>query len=163
MKQIKHFLAVASLMAIFLATPPAARAADYANQKTFWSAVLTNATAFSTNLNAAIDVTQFSEFALNVRCGVTNPVTGSIDIAWQTSADGNWPATNGIPAAVPGYAGWFSIPCTNMGTILNWNTNIPVNAVGYWRITYITNTTVQNMTNAVVTGWVKPKRTSSDF
>lgn len=161
MKNILKLGAICALTLTLLA-PTAARA-QYGVQKTFWSATLTNTTAFSTNLSAAIDVTQVTDFALNVRCGVTNPVTGTIDIAWQTSADGNWPATNGQAMAVIGQAGWFSIPCTNMGTILNWNTNITVGAVGYWRIAYITNNTVQNMTNAVVTGYIKTQRTRSDY
>lgn len=160
----KLLLTIAVLAAVVFAPPPA-QAADYAVQKTFWSfaGTWTNSPAVATNLAAAIDVTQFTDFTLALVAKSTNTTgAGSIDVVWETSADGsNWPA--GYTQGQIGRAfGWFSIPITN-GVTHGWTTNITVDSIGYWRIRWATNGSSCNFTNLSLTGVVKPKRTNRDY
>lgn len=149
---------------IFTAAPPKLQAADYAVQKTFWSfaGTWTNVAGADTNLASAIDLTTFSDFNLQIVAKHTNAaVAGFFSVVWETSADGvNWPTgyTNNAPGAV----GWFAIPATNNLTTA-WNTNITVGSAGYWRIRHLTNASSGAVTNLSLAGYVKPKRTSSDF
>ena len=139
-----------------------ARAADYAIQRTFWSvANFTNITGAATNLAAAIDCTQFSEFLLHIECGITNPAAGTLDVRWEKSGSGTFLTTNVCNA--PGFSGWFSIPLTNMGTKPVWTTNIPMGATGYWSLSWASNKIGQSLTSIVVVAYVKPKRTARDF
>lgn len=152
-------------VAVALLTPPRARAADYAVQKTFWSfaGTWTNSPNAVTNLNSAIDVTQVTDFALAFVARSTNTTgAGTLDFVWETSPDGsNWPIT--LTNAASGRAqGWFSAPITN-GVAHVWVTNITVDAIGYWRIRSITNASSCNFTNLSITGYVKPKRTNRDY
>ena len=137
-------------------------AADYAVEANFWIASsITNVATQTTNLNTQIQVTQFSDFGLEATLGFTNASAGTYDIAWSSSHDGiNW-ADTGIGSI--GCRGWFSIPLTNGGPVITWSTNITVNTCGYWRIEWGTNASVQHLTNAVIKGYVKPKRTNNDF
>lgn len=159
----KLLLTIAVLAAVVFAPPPA-QAADYAVQKTFWSfaGTWTNSPAVATNLAAAIDVTQFTDFALGIVGKSTNTTgAGSLDIVWETSLDGsNWPITS-TNAALGRNQGWFSAPITN-GTAHVWITNITVDAIGYWRIRHLTNASSCNFTNLAISGYVKPKRTARD-
>lgn len=158
-KYLKRFAALCALIGLVLM--PAA-GADYAIAKSFWVvANFTNNPATATNLAQVIDVTQFPDFALIVKGGLTNPSAGTLDIKWDVSADNTYPVQAGVVA--PLQSGWFSVPLTNNGTNFNWTTNITVNAVGYWRLTWLTNAAVQHMTNITIRGYVKPKRTASDF
>jgi hypothetical protein len=162
MKFIKRTLALA-LLALALTTPQL-KAADYAVQKTFWSfaGTWTNSPTIVTNLNAAIDVTQFTDFALLVKAAGTNNSVGagSFDIVWETSLDGvNWPGTtNQIGRTI----GWFSAPYQSNSFNSVWVTNITVDAIGYWRIRHVTNQCNMNFTNLTIAGYVKPKRTARD-
>ena len=164
-KSVRHLLALAAC-AMALVGPPAADAADYAVQKTFvsFNGTATNDVNSISNLNAAIDVTQFTDFALQVLAKSTNAaVAGGISIVWETSLDGsNWPTYVTNNAATPHMQGWFNVPTTNNVTTL-WTTNITVNSVGYWRIRTITNASSGSFTNFAITGYVKPKRTNRDF
>jgi len=164
MNKIKSLLALAALAA-FTLTPPAARAADYAVQKTFWSfaGTWTNSPTVVSNLNAAIDCTQFTDFSLAVIAKATNNAggAGGFSIVWETSPNGSdWPQdTNQISRAV----GWFSIPIQSNAVTTVWTTNITMDAIGYYRIRHITNNCNMNYTNISLVGYVKPKRTNRDF
>ena len=141
------------------------KAADYAVQKTFWSWVggQTNLNTTATNLAAAIDVTQFTDFALQVSCVFTNTdLSGGIDIRWDTSIDN---VNYSGQVVSPGSSGWFRIPvpATNVANRVTWTTNITVGAVGYWRLAWLTNQAGQAITNLSIVGRVKPKRTNADF
>lgn len=162
MKKLMNFTGAVMAAAILALFTLPVRAADYAVQKTFWSVTdFTNVTATATNLAQAIDVTQVSDFALQIKTGITNPSAGSLAIQWETSLDGTFLTTNN-PAA-PGSSGWFSVPLTNSGTRTVWTTNITVGAVGYWRLSWLTNSAGQSITNVSITGYAKPKRTSRDY
>jgi hypothetical protein len=163
-KPILAFVAIVpALLALMLA--PAAKAADYAVQKTFWSfaGTWTNDVNVVTNLNAAIDVTQFTDFAIQLVAKTTNAaVAGGISVVWETSLDGsNWPTSYTNFAGAPLVTGWFSIPITNAVTTV-WSSNITANAIGYWRIRSLTNASSGSFTNIALTGYVKPKRTARD-
>jgi hypothetical protein len=166
-KLIKHMrLLLAFAACIFaLAGPPVATAADYAVQKTFWSfaGTWTNGPTIVTNIAAAIDVTQFTDFALQIVAKGTNAAgaAGSFDVVWDSSLDGsNWPGTTNLVGRT---TGWFSAPVQSNNVTTVWLTNITVDAIGYWRIRHITNAANMNYTNISVTGYVKPKRTNRDF
>lgn len=164
MKTIKQLILSAALLTAALFTPPPAKAADYAVQKTFWSfaGTWTNTPTTVTNVAAAIDVTQFTDFALQVvASGTNNSVgAGSFDFVWETSLDGsNWP---GITNQIGRTVGWFSVPMQTNSIKTVWVTNITVDAIGYWRIRHITNAANMNYTNIAITGYVKPKRTNRD-
>jgi len=138
-----------------------ARAADYAVQKTFWSASsITNATGVATNVNAAIDLTKTADFTIQFVLAFTNACAGTYDVQWTTSADNS---TYASAPAMPGASGWFSIPLTNGGTTVTWLTNISVASRGYWKLNWGTNQAGQSLTNAQVLGYMKPKRTSQDY
>jgi len=166
MKLIKHLAALIVLFSalILLSTLPA-KAADYAVQKTFWSfaGTWTNSATVNTNLNAAIDLTQVTDFVFSVVASTTNNTGGGggLNFLWETSADGtNWPQdTNSILNNV----GWFAVPIQSNNVLTAWNTNITVNAVGYWRIRYMTNASGNAITNIAIRGYVKPKRTNRDY
>ena len=163
---IKTVGRVALALALLLAVVPQVKAGDYAVQGTFMNVpVASMATAGRTNLNAAIDVTQVSDFALSVFTVSSTAVSGASPfvIKWQTSLDGsNWNATTND---APGTAqGWFAVPSSTGGGFTNyWTTNITVNSIGYWRINDITNSTGQTLTNIVIRGYIKPKRTNRDY
>ncbi len=169
MKTMKHLLArllAVVLLLIALALPtPEANAADYAIQKTFWSfaGTWTNSPGAITNLAAAIDVTQVSDFALSFVAKSTNTTgAGTLDFVWETSPDGsNWPITS-TNASLGRTQGWFSAPVTN-GVAHVWITNITVDSIGFWRIRTYTNASSCNFTNMAIAGRVKPKRTNRDY
>ncbi len=154
------------LLFFFVAAPPRAVAGDYAVQKTFWSfaGTWTNSPAVVTNLAAAIDVTQVTDFALQIVAKTTNAaVGGSLDFVWETSLDGsNWPTSYTNNAANSRTTGWFSALVTNNVTTV-WVTNITVDSIGYWRIRSLTNATSGNFTNMSIVGYIKPKRTNRDY
>ncbi len=148
---------------VFFVAPPA-RAADYAIQKTFWSfaGTWTNGPTVATNLNAAADLTQFTDFSLAIIAKATNAAgaAGGFSVVWETSPDGtNWPQeTNQVSQVV----GWFSIPVQSNAVTTVWTTNITMNAIGYWRIRHLTNNANMNYTNIALRAYVKPKRTARD-
>lgn len=154
------------LLFFFLSATPTVRAGDYAVQKTFWSfaGTWTNSPAVVTNLAAAIDVTQVTDFSLQVVAKTTNAaVGGSLDFVWETSLDGsNWPTSYTNNAANSRTTGWFSALVTNNVTTV-WVTNITVDSIGYWRIRSLTNATSGNFTNLSIVGYIKPKRTNRDY
>jgi hypothetical protein len=159
-----HFLFAILGVALLLTTGPAVHAADFAVQKTFWSASnSTNVPTTVTNLRAAIDVTMVTDFSLQVKTVATNASTGgTLDVVWDTSNSGDWGTGFGNP--LPGSRGWFSLPLTNNGNVTSvFTTNITVNGVGYWRIVAITNSVAQCITNWSVLGYVKPKRQNRDY
>jgi hypothetical protein len=155
-----------TLLALLALTLLPLRAADYAVQKTITNApVISFANAAQLTINQAVDVTQVGDFALSVFSVSSTAVSGAAPLAvkWQTSLDGvNWNATTND---APGRAqGWFHIPASTGGGFTNyWVTNITVDAIGYWRVANITNTTGQSITNLVVRGYVKPKRSNRDY
>jgi hypothetical protein len=161
----KTVLSSVAIAALLVATAPPVKAADYAVQKTFWSfaGTWTNGPTVVTNLNAAIDVTQVSDFALTLIASGTNAAgaAGGFSVVWETSLDGsNWPQdTNQISRSV----GWFSIPAQSNNVKTVWVTNITVDSIGYWRIRHITNAANMNYTNMAVRGYVKPKRQNRDY
>lgn len=152
-----------ALAAIALITLPVpkAEAADYAVQKTFYSfaGTDTNVVGQKTNLNAAIDCTQFTDFMLEFRATGTNAAgtaTGGFAVAWEYSADNsNWGTVDTMSQH------WFGIPTTNKITTV-FVTNITVNAIGYWRLAWLTNNSAHCITNMSIKGYVKPKRTARD-
>jgi len=121
------FLLTLFLLAL-VAIVPRAKAADYAVQKTFWSyaGTWTNSPAVVTNLAAAIDVTQFTDFGLQLVASTTNDaVAGFVSVVWETSLDGsNWPTSYTNFAGAPAMQGWFAIPVTNLVKTV-WNTTSP--------------------------------------
>ncbi len=157
--------ATAAIAAALAFTAPPARAADYAVQKTFWNfaGTWTNSPTVVTNLAQAIDVTQVSDFSLQLVASATNAAggAGGFSVVWETSLDGtNWPnETNQVSRSV----GWFSIPCQTNAVKTTWVTNITVDAIGYWRIRHLTNAANMNYTNIALRGYVKPKRTNRDY
>lgn len=154
------------LLVIFftITTAPRARAADFAVQKTVWSfaGTWTNVVGATTNLNAAVDCTQVTDFDLQVVLSGTNAdltTTLGYTIAWQTSDDNsNW----GTLSTGNGGAGWFSVPATNALPNV-WHTNITMNARGYWRVSWATNSAGQCLTNVQIKAYIKPKRTNRDY
>lgn len=148
-------IALAALLAAVL-TPPA-QAADYGVQKTIWSFGATNVTGTATNLDSAVDLTQFTEFQLEVRVDLTNAAAGTLDLRWTTSNDGSQYTT---APALAGVSGWFSVPLTNNGTTATWRTNISVGALGYWKLAWLTNAAGQSITNASLRIYAKPKNTT---
>jgi hypothetical protein len=162
---LRHLLAFAACI-FALAGPPAANAADYAVQGTFFNFPITSiANGVVSNANATIDVTQFTEFALDVKTVSAVAVSGAspLIIKWRTSLNGTDFNTSTNDA--PGHAqGWFAVPMSTGGSLSNyWTTNITVNGIGYWQLQLMTNNTGQTLTNVVIRGYVKPKRTNSDF
>ena len=162
-QQTKLFTAgLLAIGSLAIGYAPQAQAADYAVQKTIWSfaGTATNNVNQATNVAAAVDASQFSDFLLEVRFTGTNSAmttTLGYTIAWQTSADNsNWGTVDNVNR------GWFSVPTTNVITTV-WTTNITLNSMGYWRANYLTNSAGQCITNLAIKAWVKPKRTSSDF
>jgi hypothetical protein len=147
--------------------PFASQAADYGISKTFWNfnGTWTNSPTVVTQLLAAADCTQITDFSLQVVAKATNGgavAAGSFDIVWDVSADGsNFPT--GITNALPGSVGWFSVPVYSNAITTAWATNITVNAIGYWRIRAITNNANMNYTSIVVRAYAKPKRTNRDY
>jgi hypothetical protein len=162
MKKLFALIALA-LLAFALITPPA-RAADYAVQKSIWSfaGTWTNVVGATSNLNAAVDCTQVSDFLLAVQLYGTNAdltTTLGYSIVWQTSADGT---TWGNLSTGNGSAGWFGLATTN--SLPNvWHTNITMNSLGYWRVAWVTNASGQCLTNVQIKAYVKPKRTNRDY
>lgn len=144
---------------------PKASAADYAIQKTFWSfaGTWTNGPTIVTNLAAAGDFTQVTDFALTLIAKATNNAggAGGFSVVWETSLDGtSWPQdTNQIANSV----GWFSIPIQSNAVTTVWTTNITVNSIGYWRIRHLTNAANMNYTNIALRAYVKPKRQNRDY
>lgn len=168
--RIKSFGLVPLLMLFGMALmTPRIHAADYAIQKTFWqsssSTGSTNAVGTVTNLNSVADLSQFTDFVLEVTAVSTNSTSGgTFDINWDTAADPTRFGSGAAIASQNGSRGWFSIPLTN--TVANvtsvFTTNITVNALGYFRIISLTNNSFQCLTNWRVAAWVKPKRTNRD-
>lgn len=155
----KTLATAATLALLSLGALPSQAADQYEISKTLLSIATTNNPDATTNVAAInggtnfVTLTKFGDFALVVDVGVTNAVTGTIDLSWQTSPDGvNW-ATAGSSAV-----GWFSAPLTNGGTHPVWLTNITVNSVGYWRVNWATNKSGQHLTNWTIRTYTKPKR-----
>ncbi len=157
------------LLGMALMAGASSQAADYAVQKTFWSfnGTWTNSTTIVTNLNAVIDLTQFSDWALQIVAKGTNNTggAGSFDINWETSLDGSNFAsiTNAGGGGLLRTSGWFAAPVQSNVTTTVWITNITADAIGYWRLRSVTNNTGMNYTNLTISGYVKPKRTNRDF
>lgn len=152
MKLLKSLALVAILSAFALP----ARAQQYGPLHTFWNvADFTNATATATNLASAVTLTKTAKWTLWVVVGVTNPAAGTLDVRWDCSADGSTFLTTNNPA-VPGSSGWFSIPLTNSGTKIPWATNMTSDALGYWRLNWLTNAAGQSVTSITIQAYSKP-------
>lgn len=158
---IKHLALIAAVALPLLCGTPAARAQQYA------FTTLTNntglaiawATGDQTNWNAAVTLTRFDSFVLEVRAAAATALAGPINLRWSTSQDGTtWTSTT--PGAAPLAGGWFGAHMSN-GTagLTVWSTNITVNSVGYWRIENGTNQTGVTITNFNLRAYTKPRRT----
>jgi hypothetical protein len=160
---MKTLIKSLALVAVIASAALVARAGDYAVQKTLWNvgSVVSNTWILNTatNLNAVVDCTQVTDFTLNIKVGLTNASAGLIGVNWETSADNTWPGTNTYRAN----GGSFSFSTTNMHQLVNWSTNITMNSLGYWRLAWLTNDSVQHATSAVVRAYIKPKRTNRDY
>ncbi len=166
MNKIKTFLLTTiALVAMFLAAPKA----DAQIAKTFWSAGTTAATAWTnvtgvvTNLNAAGDFSQVTDFALVFNGYGTNNSggAGSFDVVWESSVDGsNYPKITNVVGRT---CGWFAIPYQSNNVQTVWITNITVDAIPYWRIRHVTNNTGTAFTNISITAYIKPARTRKDY
>lgn len=165
--KFQNFRLLLASVALFaaVAVTPRVEAGDYSLQKTFWSfaGTWTNVVGTATNLAAAIDVQQVTDFSLQAIFINTNAATaGTIDVVWETSVDGsNWP-TQSTNASNGRAQGWFSFVVTNNVKSV-WITNITVDSIGYWRIRHLTNSSSGNYTNVQVVGYIKPKRTNRDY
>lgn len=157
-KALPYIIALVAFIAA-LSIPPTVHAADYDVIKTFVASGTNRLVdAASTNLDAVADLTQWTEFQLEVQAGNSNAVTGSLDIRWDTSNDGSKFPTH---LALANNSGWFAVPLTNNGTAAIWHSNISVGALGYWRIEYITNNLGGfSSTGLTVRAYAKPKNTS---
>lgn len=152
---MKSLLKLAALVAV-IASASFARAQQYGVLHTFWNvADFTNTTATATNLASAVTLTKTAKWTLWVVVGVTNPAAGTLDVRWDCSADGSNFLTTNNPA-VPGSSGWFSIPLTNSGTKIVWATNMTADALGYWRLNWLTNAAGQSVTSITVQAYSKP-------
>lgn len=120
--------------------------AQHALHTTLWSvASFTNNPAATTNLNAAVDTTRHSSFDLEVVVGMTNASAGTLNVGFDLSNNGT----------TFGNVGWFQIPLTNAGTVATWRTNISTTTARYWRMTWLTNSSVQHITNVSVKAYTK--------
>lgn len=149
-------------MAVGLSLAASVTAQQYAVGTALLNIGGTNATSTATNVSAVasngVTLTKWSDFELEVKLGLTNPATGTYDIAWTTSDD----ATSWASApAMPGASGWFSVPLTNGGAPVTWRTNITVGTAGYWRVTWATNASGQSMTQQIIRPYTKPRRYGS--
>lgn len=158
MKTLKHLIAAAALL---VACSLTATAQQYA-PSTILSIANTNVVGATTNVGALttgpVTLTKWQDFALSVDVGVTNASAGTLDIQWDTSLDG---VTYTTAKAMPGASGWFSVPLTNSTTRIYWTTNITLNAVGYFRVSWVTNQAGQHITNLVIKAYKKPARFGS--
>ena len=116
-------------------------------------------TATATNFAAVVNCTKHDKFALQFDILTTNASTGPVIVRWSTSLDGVSYASNPEVAGVS--AGWFAIPTTNNAKSTTFLTNITVDAIGFWRLEYMTNTTVQHISNCVVRAYLKPQRSGN--
>jgi hypothetical protein len=149
-------------LALAILTTRPAQAGDYAPLKTFWSfrGTWTNGPTIATNLAAAGDFTQVTDFSLAFIAYGTNAAggAGSFDLFWETSLDGsNWPGTTN---QIGRTTGWFSVPMQTNSIKTVWVTNITLNAIGYWRLRWLTNQANMNYTNIQIAAYGKPKRTT---
>lgn len=156
---LKAIAVVAVAIASFEVTSPPAEAADYDIQKTFWRVTdFTNNPATATNLASTIDLSMYGDFYLEFIVNLTNASAGTLSVAYDTYASTTAPS--GIPAGqgMNPVAGWWSVPLSNNQTRVVWGTNITAGSAAYWRLNWLTNLSVQHITNITVRGYVKPKR-----
>lgn len=151
MKRLKNIL-MAGLVA--LVTVVTASAQQYGVIGTIAGGGTYNGPASgTTNINGTITATKWAEFALAIDFALVGAGSTALDIAWTTSVDGtNWATTKD-----PYRAGWFSIT-PNGTSAVSWNTNITMNSVGYWKMTWITNGSASAITNLSIRAIGKPKR-----
>lgn len=163
---IKTVGRVAIALALLLAVVPQMKAGDYAVQKTLFNFPVTSiASTVVSNVNQTVDVTQVTDFAIDVSTVSAVAVSGASPLVfkWRTSMNGTDFNTSTNDA--PGNAqGWFAIPMSTGGSLSNyWTTNITVNSIGYWQLQLMTNATGQTLTNVIVKAYIKPKRTNRDY
>jgi len=156
-KAVTRVAVLAALLFVFLFRASAQE--QYGPFKTLCNLVYTNNPGGTTNIanigganTNYVTVTRIQEFLLHFEVGLTNASTGTIDVNWQYSADAIHWDTNGWGA------GWFSIPLTNGGTYVPFDTNIVVSSVGYYRLTFVTNNAGQHWTNFIAKAYAKPDR-----
>jgi hypothetical protein len=137
---------------ITLASALVASAQQYGVGNTLASIGGTNATATASNVAGVATLTKYDQFSIEAVIALTNAAAGTLDVAWDTSNDNSSWATTGAGL------GWFSIPLTNGGAVIKWNTNITINSVGYWRARWITNASGQSATSIVIRAYIKPRR-----
>lgn len=127
--------------------------AQHALHTTLWNvANFTNNPAATTNLNASVDTQRHISFDLEVVMGLTNASTGTIGIGYDMSNNGTtW-----------GNANTFTIPLTGAGTVATWRTNIATATCRYWRLTWVTNSASQHITNASVKAYIKRQNNPSN-
>lgn len=120
--------------------------AQHALHTTLWNvANFTNNPAATTNLNAVVDTTRHSSFDLEVVVGLTNASTGTLEIGFDLSNNGT----------TYGNTSTFTIPLTGAGTVATWRTNISMSTARYWRLTWLTNSASQHITNVSVKAYTK--------
>ena len=153
-KTIKTALCIGAAVLTVNVCDVKAQALVYAEAATFWNVLdFTNLTTTASNLASVANLTFYSAMTLEVKAGFTNASTGTLDIQWDTSANGTEFCAN---KACPGTSGWFAVPLTNGTTSTYWTTNISnIGAMGYWRLNWITNNAVQHMTNVSIRAYVK--------
>lgn len=126
--------------------------AQHALHTTLWNATaFTNNPAGTTNLNASVDSRIHAGFDLEFVIGMTNASAGSLGVGFDMSNNG----TTWMPGA-------FAIPLTNGGTVVTWRTNISTATCRYWRLSWVTNSAVQHITNASVKAYVKKQNNPSN-
>ena len=116
------------------------------------SVILTNASTLwnLTNLSAAVvNATKYTDFALTIRFRLTGSGSDYVKITNSYSIDG----TN-----------WSTSPQTNLSQVANgtnwvqWDTNITMNAMGYFRIDAFGGSTNAPVTNLTIIAVKKPSR-----
>lgn len=156
---MKTMIKLLSMLALVCGLGLNAKAQQYGLLTTLKSVHATNALANATptNLNAVVTLTRHDEFVLEFVIGTTNPQASSLSVQWDTSADGvNYPGAGGLPVFNGHNKGWFSIPLTN-ATPLVFTTNIVVNSMGYWRLSWLTNVSAVFLTNIQIKAYAKPR------
>lgn len=108
----------------------------------------------ATNIQATFTCTRYDEFVLAVSFKLMGAGTSALTFQWDYSPDGTaWTSVK------DGHShGWFTGPSANGTSTVYWNTNVPINSFGYYRINYITNGSASVVTNLDLRAYVKPRR-----
>lgn len=110
---------------------------------------ITNQTAYTYAGTNSVDATRYSQVALQLSFGGTNASTGNAIAVFKRSCDG----TN-YETAAP--IVW-TVPITGLTPVLV-VTNLNLDAIGYLKLWYITNSTDADLTNCTLFGYIKGYR-----